>query len=47
MDALLVALAGYWTRTAAVPGPPHAPHLRERRERSRRATLGRLRSRWG
>ncbi|MEV0614010.1 phosphotransferase [Nonomuraea sp. NPDC050404] len=47
VDALLVALAGYWTRTAALPGPAHAPHLRERREYSRRATLGWLRTRWG
>ncbi|WP_433510897.1 hypothetical protein ACQP2T_44565 [Nonomuraea sp. CA-143628] len=46
MDALLVAFAGYWTRTSAQPGPAHAPHLRERRERSRRATIGWLRGRW-
>ncbi|WP_186404965.1 phosphotransferase [[Actinomadura] parvosata] len=47
VDAFLVALAGYWTRTAALPGPAHAPHLRARRERSRRATIGWLRRRWG
>ncbi|NUR82629.1 MAG: phosphotransferase [Nonomuraea sp.] len=46
VDALLVALLGYWTRTAAEPGPPHAPSLRERRERSRRAALAWLRGRW-
>ncbi|MEV5324754.1 hypothetical protein AB0K67_11400 [Nonomuraea sp. NPDC052634] len=47
VDALLVALAGYWTRTAAQPGPAHAPHLQDRREQSRRATLNWLRTRWG
>ncbi|MEV1174936.1 phosphotransferase [Nonomuraea sp. NPDC049784] len=47
VDALLVALLGYWTRTAAIPGPSHAPHLRDRREHSRRATLAWLSSRWG
>ncbi|GAA1625634.1 hypothetical protein GCM10009733_022930 [Nonomuraea maheshkhaliensis] len=46
VDALLVALAGYWTRTAALPGPAHAPHLQQRREHSRRATLSWLRTRW-
>ncbi|MFC4005840.1 phosphotransferase [Nonomuraea purpurea] len=46
VDALLVALAGYWTRTAALPGPAHAPHLRQRREHSRRATLAWLHTRW-
>ncbi|MEU8354907.1 phosphotransferase [Nonomuraea sp. NPDC048882] len=46
VDALLVALAGYWTRTAALPGPAHAPHLQQRREHSRRATLSWLRIRW-
>ncbi|MFF0324418.1 phosphotransferase [Nonomuraea angiospora] len=46
VDALLVALLGYWTRTAALPGPAHAPHLRERREHSRRATLAWLSARW-
>ncbi|MGP3956920.1 phosphotransferase family protein [Nonomuraea sp. 3N208] len=44
VDALLVALLGYWTRTAAIPA--HPSHLRERREHSRRATLEWLRSRW-
>ncbi|NUW34798.1 phosphotransferase [Nonomuraea sp. SMC257] len=47
VDAFLVALADYWTRTAALPGPAHAPHLRDRRERSRAATIGWLRRRWG
>ncbi|WP_062345303.1 phosphotransferase [Herbidospora yilanensis] len=46
VDAFLVALAGYWTLTAALPGLAHAPHLRERREHGRRATIGWLRSRW-
>ncbi|GAA2386769.1 hypothetical protein GCM10010404_49610 [Nonomuraea africana] len=46
VDAFLVALGGYWTHTAALPGPAHAPHLRERREHSRRATMSWLRSRW-
>ncbi|MER6949681.1 hypothetical protein ABT294_37280 [Nonomuraea sp. NPDC000554] len=46
VDALLVALAGYWTRTAALPGPPHAPHLRDRRERARGATTAWLAHRW-
>lgn len=43
VDALLVALAGYWTRTAALPGPAR---LRGRQEHSRRATIGWLRTRW-
>ncbi|MEV0199591.1 phosphotransferase [Nonomuraea sp. NPDC050691] len=47
VDAFLVALAGYWTHTAALPGPAHAPHLQGRRERSRAATIGWLRRRWG
>ncbi len=46
VDAFLVALAGYWTHTAALPGPAHAPHLRERREHGRRATIGWLMRRW-
>ncbi|MBT2229332.1 phosphotransferase [Nonomuraea sp. NEAU-A123] len=46
VDALLVAFAGYWTRTAGLPGPPHAPHLRVRRGRSRQATIDWLRRRW-
>ncbi|WP_127930984.1 hypothetical protein [Nonomuraea polychroma] len=44
VDALLVALLGYWTRTAAISA--QEPHLRERREHSRRAALAWLRSRW-
>ncbi|SEN56047.1 Predicted kinase, aminoglycoside phosphotransferase (APT) family [Nonomuraea pusilla] len=47
VEAFLVALAGYWTRAASLPGPAHAPHLRGRRERSRRATIAWLRRRWG
>ncbi|MFE3448839.1 hypothetical protein ACFXJ8_07860 [Nonomuraea sp. NPDC059194] len=46
LDAFLVALAGYWTHTATLPGPVHAPHLRRRRENSRRLTIGWLRRRW-
>ncbi|GLX95911.1 phosphotransferase [Herbidospora sp. NBRC 101105] len=46
VDAFLVALASYWTHTAALPGLAHAPHLRERREHGRRATINWLRSRW-
>lgn len=46
VDGFLVALAGYWTHTAALPGPPHAPHLRTRREYSRKATMSWLQSRW-
>ncbi len=46
VDAFLVALASYWTYTAALPGLAHAPHLRERREHGRRATLGWLERRW-
>ncbi|MET7465675.1 aminoglycoside phosphotransferase family protein [Nonomuraea sp. NPDC005501] len=47
VEAFLVALAGYWTHTAALPGPAHAPHLQDRRERSRAAAIGWLRRRWG
>ncbi|MEU7899148.1 phosphotransferase [Nonomuraea sp. NPDC049152] len=47
VDAFLVALAGYWTHTATLAGPPHAPHLRWRRESSRRSTMEWLRQRWG
>ncbi|MEV3984664.1 phosphotransferase [Nonomuraea sp. NPDC049758] len=43
VDALLVVLLGYWTRSATAPAPPA---LRDRRERSRRATLAWLRTRW-
>ncbi|MEV6868719.1 phosphotransferase [Streptosporangium subroseum] len=46
VDAFLVALAGYWTHTASLPGLAHAPHLRDRREYSRRATIGWLQRRW-
>ncbi|MEV4248482.1 phosphotransferase [Streptosporangium canum] len=40
VDAFLVALAGYWTHTASLPGLAHAPHLHDRREHSRQATIG-------
>ncbi|MFI9593151.1 hypothetical protein [Nonomuraea sp. NPDC052265] len=43
VDALLVALLGYWTRSAALDAPPP---LRDRCERSRRATLAWPRTRW-
>lgn len=46
VDAFLVALASYWTHTAALPGLEHAPHLRQRREQGRRATIGWLENRW-
>jgi hypothetical protein len=42
--------AGGWVLLCSDVAPgrlPHAPHLRERREHSRRATIGRLRGRWG
>ncbi|GAT68875.1 aminoglycoside phosphotransferase [Planomonospora sphaerica] len=46
VDGFLVALASYWTHTAALPGLAHAPHLRDRREYSRRATIAWLQRRW-
>ncbi|MDP9862941.1 MULTISPECIES: phosphotransferase [Streptosporangium] len=46
VDAFLVALAGYWTHTASLPGPAHAPDLRVRREYSRGATIDWLQRRW-
>jgi hypothetical protein len=46
LDALLVALLGYWTLEAQLPAHPFITGLRERQEASRRATRSWLRSRW-
>ncbi len=46
LDALLVALLGYWTLEAQLPAHPFITGLRERQDATRRATRAWLRRRW-